>query len=325
MKNKIYILVNDTSSMVGEAIQAANEALRLLLGAWYRDPWWCKNLEVEIWLASGSMFANYSELDSVGLEKDILCSNETFSEDVMAQCIANLLALPSPDGRLYYKPQLVIVSNASSIWKENFLQEQFEQSCFTDCLFLESGETKSFSLPFSCTLWRVDEINPNTVCNFIKQQEMLQPRTLMPVWSHVRAKRLERDAKKGDADSQFQLANCYRQGLGVSRNISLAHKWYLLAAKQKHADALFQLGELHWLNLIGKSDWSEAKKWYLLAAEQMSLAAMFRLGMIYKFSHEHSRDDSEAIKWWTQAAEQGHLEAQNELDKNFQKTSPSMV
>lgn len=318
MKNKIYILVNDTSSMVGEAIQAANEALKLLVGAWRRDPWWCKNVEVEIWLASGSILANYSELDTVELVEDIICSNETLSDDVMTQCLVRLLDLPFPDGSLYYKPQLIIVSNAFNILKEHFLQEQFEKSCFADCLFLESGNSRSLTLPFSCKLWRVDEINSNSICNFIKQHEISQSVTLMPVWSHVRAKRLERDAKKGDADAQFQLANCYRQGLGVLRDISQAHKWYLLAAKNKHADALFQLGELYWLNLIGKSDWSEAKKWYLQAAEQMNRDAMYRLGILSKYSKEHSDDYGEAIQWWTKAAAQGHPDAQFEIDRACQ-------
>lgn len=305
--------------MDGEPIQAANEALRLLLGAWSRDPCWRENLEVEVWLASGQRYAYYSDLKQVTLENDITCTGATLQEESMGQTLSRLLCMPSPDGEHYYRPQLVILSNASCQWEELSLADAFNQSPFTDCLLLETGSGESVVLPFSCLSWRVEELNHHHACNFISQNEVKQPAAVLPEWSHVLAKRLQQAAVQGDVDAQFKLANLYRRGLGVRRSMSEAHEWYLRAAEQNHIEALFQLGELHWLGLIGKVDKAEAAKWYLQAAEQESAEAQHRLGILYKYGQGLPTDDAEALKWWQHAAGQGHAEAQREVDKMYRR------
>lgn len=303
--------------MDGEPIQAANEALRLLLGAWSRDPCWRDNLEVEVWLASGPRHAYYSDLKQVTLENDITCTSATMHEESMGETLSHLLSMPSPDGANYYRPQLVILSNASCPWEELSLADAFNQSPFTDGLLLETGSGKSVTRPFPCLSWRVDELNHHHACNFISQYEVKRPVAALREWSHVLAKRLQQAAEQGDRDAQFKLANLYRRGLGLRRSMSEAHEWYLRAADQNHVGALFQLGELHWLGLIGKVDKTEAARWYLQAAIQENAEAQYRLGILYKYGQGLPTDDAEALKWWQQAATQGHAEAQREVDKMY--------
>ncbi|HDN9015877.1 TPA: sel1 repeat family protein [Aeromonas salmonicida] len=321
MKNQIYIFLNDGQAMEGEPIQAANEALRLLLGAWSKDPCWNENMEVEVWLASGQMYAHYSDLKQVMLENDITCTRETIPDRLMGQTLSHLLRMPFPDGVCYYQPQLIIISNATCQWEELFLADTLNQSPFADVLLLETGSDKSAVSPFPYRSWRVDELNHHHACNFISQNKVKRTVVNVPEWSHVLAKRIEQAAEQGDRDAQFKLANLYRRGLGLRRNMSAAKEWYIRAAEKNHVGALFQLGELYWLGLIGKIDKMEASRWYLQAAIQGNTEAQYRLGILYKYGHGLPIDDSEALKWWQQAATQGHVEAQREVDKIYKRVN----
>src|SRR6059058_5889080 len=51
-------------------------------------------------------------------------------------------------------------------------------------------------------------------------------------------------AEKGDADAQFNLAQAYRLGRGVTTNLSAAQTWFERAANQGHLDAQATLGLL---------------------------------------------------------------------------------
>lgn len=52
---------------------------------------------------------------------------------------------------------------------------------------------------------------------------------------------LKEAAKQGHTESMYELGNIYHLGLGIKRDYKLAHKWYLLAAKQEHEQALERL------------------------------------------------------------------------------------
>ena len=82
-------------------------------------------------------------------------------------------------------------------------------------------------------------------------------------------------AEKGDAQSQFELADAFAVGcLGLTKN---------------EADAV---------------------KWYREAAEQNLAAAQFRLGVCYEFGQGVAKDEVDAVKWYRKAAEQNHPWAQ---------------
>ena len=51
-------------------------------------------------------------------------------------------------------------------------------------------------------------------------------------------------AISGDAESQYQLALCYRNGEGVEQSNEEAEKWYRKAAEQGNSDAQEALTEL---------------------------------------------------------------------------------
>ena len=48
-------------------------------------------------------------------------------------------------------------------------------------------------------------------------------------------------AEQGDANAQYKLGLCYKQGFGVNQNASESVKWWKLAVEQNNSDAMYKL------------------------------------------------------------------------------------
>lgn len=88
-------------------------------------------------------------------------------------------------------------------------------------------------------------------------------------------------AKEGHADSQFNVALMYEQGLGVSKNEKEAFFWYGKSASQGNAGAQFNLGVLYENGIGTTIDYAKANEWYRKASEQGDGLAIGNLGMLY--------------------------------------------
>jgi TPR repeat protein len=90
-------------------------------------------------------------------------------------------------------------------------------------------------------------------------------------------------ARSGDPESQFNLAQLYRLGRGIQRDMVQARRWYERAAERGYAPAQYQLGVL-WERGDGvPPDPVEARSWYARAAGQgiePARAALERLDML---------------------------------------------
>ncbi len=75
-------------------------------------------------------------------------------------------------------------------------------------------------------------------------------------------------AREGDPAGQFNLAQLYRQGIGIAADFSLARYWYAEAAAQGHAHAQYNLGVMYERGDGTEPDLVEAKAWYRRAAAQ---------------------------------------------------------
>ncbi|MGD8936874.1 MAG: hypothetical protein PVF07_10365, partial [Thiogranum sp.] len=56
---------------------------------------------------------------------------------------------------------------------------------------------------------------------------------------------LDKLARAGHADAQYQLAAMYRAGRGVAKDHDKAAVWYRKAAEQGHAKAQYNLGVMY--------------------------------------------------------------------------------
>ena len=61
--------------------------------------------------------------------------------------------------------------------------------------------------------------------------------TAIPYWLKA--------AGLGHAKAQYDLAECYRNGQGVAKDLNTARTWYEKAANQTHAKAQYALGKMY--------------------------------------------------------------------------------
>ena len=118
-------------------------------------------------------------------------------------------------------------------------------------------------------------------------------------------KRLESLAKQGDLVSQIELANAYRNGIGVTQDYKTAVKWFTLAAQQGDAVSQFNLGIMYSFGLGVVPNFKPAVKWYKLAAEQGNPLAQYNLGRLYYLGKGVPENLVYAHMWAQQASSNG--------------------
>lgn len=120
-------------------------------------------------------------------------------------------------------------------------------------------------------------------------------------------------AEQGDEKAQISIGIRYANGIGVTKDLEEAVKWFLKAAEKGNAMSQYNLGNCYRLGRGVKKDETEAVKWYRKAAEKGVKAAQHNLGVCCESGLGMRKDAQEAVKWYRKAAEQGLGEAQNNL------------
>lgn len=138
-------------------------------------------------------------------------------------------------------------------------------------------------------------------------------RSNTPKRSYDSIESLTEAAKKGDADAQFELGECYYKGEKVPQNYSEAVKWFRKAAENDHDSAQYQLGFCYLCGEGVAQDYSNAVKWIRKAAEKGHSQAQCELGYLYQNGEGVPQDYDEAVKWYRKAAEKGNVNALSNL------------
>lgn len=126
-------------------------------------------------------------------------------------------------------------------------------------------------------------------------------------------------AENGDSRSGYELAICYKLGIGVEQNDSLAFKWLRLAAEGGDAISQLDWGVCYYNGDCGLDvDYQEAVKWFVKSAEQGNAKAQYLTGRCYGYGEGVKQSDEEAFKWLRLAARQGYKPAQELLRTNKQ-------
>ena len=94
-------------------------------------------------------------------------------------------------------------------------------------------------------------------------------------------KKFREAASAGHAESQFNLALMYEQGIGVGKDEKEAVVWYGKSAAQGNAAAQFNLGVMYENGRGTKVDYAKANQWYRRASIQGDALAIGNLGMLY--------------------------------------------
>ena len=119
-------------------------------------------------------------------------------------------------------------------------------------------------------------------------------------------------AENGHSASQYYLAGMYSAGHGVSRDNSLANKWYKISAKNGYADAQY----MYAFKYVIKND-AESMEWLLKAAKQDHAGAQLMVGINYHQGKGILKDNNKAYEWIKMAAEQGYPPAQKSLGESY--------
>jgi tetratricopeptide (TPR) repeat protein len=134
-----------------------------------------------------------------------------------------------------------------------------------------------------------------------------------------------KSAERGYVFAQFQLAEFYQNGRGVTQDYAEAIKWYRKAAEQDFSMAQAKLGSMLYLGLGFPQNYLEAFRWYRNAAEHGSFHGQLALGGLYESGEGVAKDKVEAYKWYNLAAASGNTVAIECRDRMMQSLSPEQI
>lgn len=126
---------------------------------------------------------------------------------------------------------------------------------------------------------------------------------------------LEKMAKQGDLDAQYDLGHCYENGIGVAKDTKKAVYWYTKAADKGLANAQDRLGYCYNYGRGVAKDLNKAFEYYSKAANQGHAKAQSNLGTFYRYGEGIEKNLDKAIYWYKKAADQGYQPAKKFLSE----------
>jgi TPR repeat protein len=141
---------------------------------------------------------------------------------------------------------------------------------------------------------------------------------------NINIEELKNRAKQGDKTAQFNLAQLYKKGTKVEKNISFYKKWLEEAAKNGHSGAMKELGDCY-ANGVGVSvDEMAAISWYESAVSSNEISAHSKLATILLTGLRDSQESElpeelkRAEKLLRTASNKGDVESQFKLGLLYQ-------
>jgi hypothetical protein len=137
------------------------------------------------------------------------------------------------------------------------------------------------------------------------------------------AKWFRKAGVQGHVEAQYTLGTMLQHGAGVSQDLSGAVTCYRRAARQGFAMAQHNLGLMLHLGIGLTKDLSKAVEWHRKAARQGEPLSQYSLAFLLEQGEGVPQDLGEAVDWYRKAAEQGNVEARARLDQLQVKDGPS--
>ncbi len=113
-------------------------------------------------------------------------------------------------------------------------------------------------------------------------------------------------AKKGDANAQVEIGNCYYNGAGVNKDYGQALHWYKKAASKNNPAAQYNIGMLYNYGFGVKKDLGKAVSWYTKSAQQGYAMAQYNLGCCCLYGQGITQNQQQALLWFKMGSEQNH-------------------
>jgi len=111
----------------------------------------------------------------------------------------------------------------------------------------------------------------------------------------------------------------------VTKNLSEARRYYLLAAEGGHIKAMHNLAVLHAEGVDGKPDFRTATRWFRMAADRGLRDSQFNLAVLYARGLGAEQNLAEAYRWFALAAIQGDPDAAKKRDDVANRLDPQTL
>jgi localization factor PodJL len=135
----------------------------------------------------------------------------------------------------------------------------------------------------------------------------------------------DRAAKQGLPPAQFRLGGFYEKGFGVTKDLDAARRLYTAAAEAGNAKAMHNLAVLYAEGIDGKPDYQNAAKWFRKAADYGLADSQYNLGILYGRGIGMQPDLAEAYKWFALAARDGDKESAAKRDDVGSRLDPKAL
>ncbi len=132
-------------------------------------------------------------------------------------------------------------------------------------------------------------------------------------------------AEQGNANALFNVAQLYRSGKGVEKDIPTAERFYIEAAERGHVAAQGNLGTLYYFAFPDSPRIADAMKWWTEAATRGDARSQHMLGVLLFNGSQAPRDPVKAYAWTRLAAEAGLPEAVKAEQLMIQSLSPQEI
>ena len=109
---------------------------------------------------------------------------------------------------------------------------------------------------------------------------------------------------EGDLEAWWDIGVCYRDGLGVKKDMKKAIHWFEKAADRNYDNACVSLGDLYYYGQSVKQDYKKAFELYNRALRRDLPDAQYRLGLCNYYGHGIKQNKVKAVEWFKKAAEQ---------------------
>lgn len=137
--------------------------------------------------------------------------------------------------------------------------------------------------------------------------------------------RLIAEAQMGNILAVYDLGRIYSSGLGVDKNMEVAHEYYVKAlvgfkeveAQKPWKYTEYRIGKMVASGLGTVQDYQEAAEWFELSAEKKYKYAQYSLGALYYCGQGVEQDLGKAFELYLKSAKQGFPYADFEVAKMF--------
>lgn len=137
--------------------------------------------------------------------------------------------------------------------------------------------------------------------------------------------RLIAEAQKGNILAVYDLGRIFSSGLGVDKNLEVAHEYYVKAlagfndveSQKPWKYTEYRIGKMFASGLGTEQDYQKAAEWFELSAEKKYKYAQYSLGVLYHRGQGVEQDLGKAFELYLKSAKQGFPYADFEVAKMY--------